>query len=270
MAPRPLSFKDCLIPRPTPRGIDVVSLLHHFAIVTYAVDPVRLRSLIDPRFELLMVEVNGQERALISIVPFTEVNFGLAAYPSPRFRFNQTNYRIYVTDTKTGDHCVWFIGSLLHSITVLIPRYIWKLPWHYGQMQFDCELHGGYYKRYKMTTRSSWADAELELVTEPGLRSAHHGFPDDESALAYLTHPLKGYYYRRDGRLGSYSVWHDRLNMQPAHLKSARFDVLDRLGIASLEEQQKPYSVLVQPETEFTVYLPLRQAWQLLSWLRFL
>lgn len=256
MAPHPLSFKDCLIPRPKPRGIDVVSLLHHFAIVTYAVDPARLRRRVHPRFELLTIEREGRKRALISIVPFAEVNFGLAAYPSPRFRFNQTNYRVYVTDTKTGDHCVWFIGSLLDSITVLIPRYLWKLPWHYGQMQFDCELDGKSYKHYRMRTRSKWADAELELVTEAGLKSAHYGFPDEESALAYLTHPLKGYYYRRDGKLGSYSIWHDRLNMQPARLASARFDVLDRMGIAGLEEQQEPYSVLVQPEAEFTVYLP--------------
>ena len=27
------------------------------------------------------------------------------------------------------------------------------------------------------------------------------GFPDRETALVYLTHPLTGYYYRRDGQV---------------------------------------------------------------------
>ncbi len=251
-----LRFADHERPRPRPSGIDVVSTLRHFVICTYAVDPARLRPWVDERFDLLTIPLAGQHKALISIVPFCELDFRLAAYPSPQFRFNQTNYRIYVTDRQTGEPCVWFIGSLLDSFTVAVPRYLWKLPWHYGRMRFDCELEGGLYRRYKMETHSKWAEARLELRQEVGLEQKHPGFPDEESALVTLTHPLTGYYYRRDGRLGSYSIWHDRLKMTPAQLLSARFDVLERMGIANSEEQQQPYSLLVQPKTEFTIYLP--------------
>lgn len=251
-------FADAAIARPQPKGIDVVSTLWHFAIVTYAVPPERLRPLIDARFELLTVPVNGQPRALISIVPFAELDFRLAAYPSPQFAFRQTNYRVYVIDKQSGEHCVWFIGSLLDSITVLIPRYVWKLPWHHGRMRFDCELQDGAYTSYEMETRSAWAPASLRLSQEAGLQQTHAGFPDEETALVCLTHPLTGYYYRRDGRLGSYSIWHDRLQLQPARLRSARFELLERMGILGEAEQQKPYSLLVQAETEFTIYLPPR------------
>lgn len=255
---QPLRFAQAAIARPQPKGIDVVSTLRHFAIVTYAVPPERLRPLVDPRFELLTVPVGGQPRVLLSIVPFAELDFRLAAHPSPQFAFRQTNYRVYVLDTHTGQHCVWFIGSLLDSVTVLIPRYLWKLPWHHGRMRFDCELQDGLYTRYEMQTRSAWAPASLRLTQEAGLQLAHAGFPDEETALVCLTHPLTGYYYRRDGRLGSYSVWHDRLHLQPAQLLSARFELLERLGILNPAEQQEPYSLLVQAKTEFTIYLPPR------------
>lgn len=253
---QPLRFADLAIPRPQPTGIDVVSTLRHFAILTYAVPAERLRPLVHERFELLSVPVGGQPRALISVVPFAELDFRLAAYPSPQFAFRQTNYRVYVIDKQTGQHCVWFIGSLLDSVTVVIPRYLWKLPWHHGRMRFDCELQDGIYTRYQMETHSTWAPASLRLRQEPGLAQGHAGFVDEETALVCLTHPLTGYYYRRDGRLGSYSIWHDRLQLQPAKLLSARLGLLERLGILSQAEQQEPYSLLVQAETEFTIYLP--------------
>lgn len=254
---QPLRFADVARPKPRPRGIDVVSTLLHFAIVTYAVPPERLRRLVHERFELLTVPVEGEERALVSVVPFQELDFRLAAYPSPQFRFGQTNYRVYVTDRTTGQPCVWFLGSLLDSVTVIVPRYLWKLPWHHGRMHFDCALGADErYSHYAIETRSAWGGARLELHQTAGLTQPHGGFPDEETALVYLTHPLNGYYTRRDGKLGSYSIWHDRLNMHAAKVVEARFDALERLGVANFQEQRTPYSVLVQPETEFTIYLP--------------
>jgi uncharacterized protein YqjF (DUF2071 family) len=254
--PQKVRFADLVTERPAPRGIDVFSILRHFAIITYAVEPERLRPLIHPRFELLTIEVGGSSRALISIVPFEELEFRLALSAFPRFRMAQTNYRVYVYDTKNNEACVWFIGSLLDSPSVVVPRYLWKLPWHYGRMRFDCEVQDGRYSHYKLETRSTWGEARLTLHQEAGYTRAHTGFTDEESALAYLTHPLTGYYYRRDGRLGSYKVWHDRLQLSPAQVQDAHFTVLERLGIVTPAEQLAPYSVMVQPQTEFTIYLP--------------
>jgi len=82
------------------------------------------------------------------------------------------------------------------------------------------------------------------------------GFPDNESGLVTLTHPLVSFYYRRDGSLGSYRVWHQQLMLQPAKLIKAKFGLLSRMGLVSAEEQQVPHSVLVAPIVEFTIYLP--------------
>ena len=65
-----------------------------------------------------------------------------------------------------------------------------------------------------------------------------------------------GFYYRTDGKIGSYSVWHKKLEVMPATLESADFGLLTRMGLVTKQEQQHPYNVLVEHKNEFTIYLP--------------
>jgi uncharacterized protein YqjF (DUF2071 family) len=250
-----LRFADHLTPCLAPSGIDAVTRLADFAIITYSVRPERLRPLIHERFALDTIDIGAGERALLSVVPFRDLDFTAAAFPFPKFSFGQTNYRVYVRDRLSGEHCVWFIGTTLASWTVALPRYLWRLPWHAGRMRFDCELSDGRYTHYEMETDSRWAPASLQLRSVDAA-AQHPGFPDEESAQVCLTHPLTGYYYRCDGTLGSYRVWHDQLELHGGEVLEARFGLLDRLGLVPFAEQAQPYSVLLQPETEFTIYLP--------------
>lgn len=256
----PLKMSDYLHDRPPPSGIDVLCKLQHFAIITYAVDPMRFAGLMPARFALDTVEIDGSENALISVVPFIDVDFTSAVFPFPKFTMGQTNYRIYVIDRLTGERCVWFLGTTLDSWTLLVPRMIWNLPWHSGKVSFDCEFDEahGRYTRYKMRTKASWAPAEVELKQDGDEDLCFPGFPDIETGLVFLTHPLAGFYHRRDGQLGTYRVWHKQLVVRAARLESARFGLLDRMGLVSVAEQQLPYSVLVEPINEFTIYLPPR------------
>ena len=78
------------------------------------------------------------------------------------------------------------------------PRYLWRLPWHYGRFSIECAQDAaGHYTSYRITTDSQWAPLELELIHKP--RQA-----------------------------------------------------------PSFDEQQRPYSVLIQPTTEFIIRLPPR------------
>ncbi len=254
-----LSFTPEMARRPPARGIDAITTLRHFVILTYALPAERLRPLIHPRFELEEIDVEGRPSALLSVVPFEDQDFRAAVFPSPRWRFGQTNYRVYVVDRESGRRAVWFLGTCLGSWTVTLPRYLWRLPWHHGRFRFDCEEDAeGVYRRYEMETRGRWAPARLSLVEAPETELALPGFPDRETGLVVLTHPLEGYYRRRDGRLGSYSVWHAPLEPRPARLLEARFDLLERLGLLSPAEQQRPHSVLIQAWTEFLIQLPPR------------
>ncbi|OTG66611.1 DUF2071 domain-containing protein [Acinetobacter silvestris] len=252
-----LNFNSVLHPRPQPTGIDVQCQLQHFALISYAIDPEKLHHIIPQRFKLDTIFVQGQEKVLLSVVPFIDIDFTSACYRFPKFSMGQTNYRIYVIDQETQERCVWFIGTTLDSWTVFVPRFAWLLPWYKAEIHFDCQQdQQGYYSSYKMTTYSEWAAAEVHLTQSAQDEWHYDGFPDLESYLVYLTHPLAGFYHRRDGKLGTYRVWHDRLRPKPATLLHAKFELLNRLNLVSFHDQLKPYSVLIEAINEFTIYLP--------------
>ena len=253
-----LSFTDELLTRQPTSGIDVVTTLSHFAIVTYLVAPDILRGHIHPRFEPDLIDCGEGAAALVSVVPFVDQDFRLARFPWFKGRFGQTNYRAYVTDTETGEHVVWFFGTSLDSPAVFVPRHLWKLPWHKASIRFDCEYDPllGRYRSYRMETGNSWADACLELEDTGAAPFALEGFADLETGLVLLTHPRRGYYFRRDGRLGSYAIWHSRLRPTVGRVVEARFDLLSRLELVASGDASSVHSVLMQHQTDFTIYLP--------------
>lgn len=258
----PTVFTSAMLTRPALAGLDVLANLEHFAIISYAVPPERVRPHVDSRFELdCFVGADGAPRVWVSVVPFEDQDFRLAAVGWPRFRFGQTNYRTYVIDRQTGERAVWFFGTTLDSWFVVVPRNVWKLPWHRGRVRFSCDFDEkeNRYTRYRMVTKSAWAPVELEIEDSGRPVSALEGFPDLEAGLVALTHPLTGVYYRRDGQLGTYGIWHDRLQCTSGRIVKARFGLLERLGIATRAEQAAPHSVLLQRRTEFAIHLPPRR-----------
>lgn len=249
--------------RPTPKpptgGLDVETTLANFAIVTYCVEPEALRKHVHERFELdCILCADGKQRALVSVVPFVDLDFRAARCPWPRWSFGQTNYRAYVTDTQTGEHVAWFFGTVLDTLFVAVPRYAWKLPWYRARMQFDVEYDtiARRFSRYSLQARSRWAGAELELKDSGEPPRELEGFSSLETGLLLLTHPTRGYYYRRDGQLGSYSIWHELMQPTLGHVASAQFPLLDRLGLVSEGDISLLHSVLLQPRIDFTIYLP--------------
>jgi len=245
-----------LATRPKRRLRDVTTTLADFAIVTWAIDPARLARHLPDGFAPDVVAIDGAPRALVSAVPFRDLDFRFGFAPFLRFRFGQTNYRAYV---RRGDErCAWFFGTSLATRWVAIPRYAWKLPWHRARIDFDCAFDGERCTRYAMRSRSAWGDAELELVGGDEPTGCLPGFADADECALVLTHPLAGYFHRRDGRVGTYSVWHDRLALQRASVVHARFEVLEREDV--IDRDQPVHSALVQRATEFVIRLPPRLA----------
>ncbi len=100
---KPRKIKDYLVERTMPKGIDVLCRLQHFAIITYAVPAERFKGIFPDRFQLDTVEIDGVPMGLISVVPFIDVDFTSAVFPSPKFPMGHTNYRIYIIDKDTGE-----------------------------------------------------------------------------------------------------------------------------------------------------------------------
>jgi len=78
-------LKDFIIERPNPKGIDILCGLQHFSIITYAVPAKRFKGIFPERFKLDTIEIDGEEKGLISVVPFIDVDFTSAVFPFPKF-----------------------------------------------------------------------------------------------------------------------------------------------------------------------------------------
>ncbi len=254
-----LRFTPQLLSRPVPRGLAVETTLQHFAIVTYWVDPANLQKHLHPRFEPVSLVIDeGPRRALVSVVTFLDRDFRLAAFPWLKRSFGQTNYRAYVQDRSTGEQVVWFFGTCLGSASVILPRHLWKLPWHRARMTFDCRYDESAtrYSTFTVSTRSRWAPGQLALWDSGAPVSMLSGFSSLEAGLVLLTHPLRGYFFRQDGALGSYAIWHDRTRPTAGAVEEARYPLLEELELVKTGDLGHVHSVLLQPSIDFTIYLP--------------
>ncbi len=256
----PLDYPTLLaarMTRPLARGIDVITSLRHFALVSYLVPFERLRPYVHPAFDIATITVGGVTGGLLSVVPFLDVDFRFSSLPFLRFSMGQTNYRLYVNDHQ-GEPLAWFLGTALDSFSVAVPHYAWSLPWFRARIRFDVLYSAAEqrYLRYHVSTRSKWAGATLSLVGTAQPMPLLPGFNSIEEQQLVLTNPVRGVFYRRDGRLGSYTIWHPPIQLSIGQLKHARFALLERLGILSPAEAQHPHSVLLTPEVEFQISLP--------------
>lgn len=249
-------FTPAHLQRPHPRWTDVSTRLVDFAIITYAVEPTMLARYLAPGFEPdIRTLADGRRKALVSVVPFQDRDFRFNAMPWPRFSMGQTNYRTYVL--REGRPCVWFFGTSLTKPHVYAPILWWRLPWHPAVMKFDTEWSGERCHSYQLRTSAKWGPIDLELEGTEEPMGRLDGFADEEDTAVVLTHPTEGYYYRRDGHLGTYSIWHDRLQMFHARAHRLRIRLLEDLGL--IGPHAEPHSILLQREVEFLVHLPPRK-----------
>lgn len=237
--------------------------LRHFALITYALPPERLAPHVDTRrFEIETFPIGGRRLALLSAVPFLDTDFRFPRLlPWPRFRFGQTNHRLYVRERASGEPLVWFLGTTLGSPVVAVPRVLWRLPWHRARYRFECEhdAEAGRYRRYRIEVASRWCAAEIELEDSGARAGLLEGFTSLDEQILVLTHPVAGAFHRLDGRLGGYSIWHPEMALTVARPRRLFFALYERLGLLSRAEMAAPHSALLAPEVEFDIHLPPRR-----------
>lgn len=252
--------------RPRPLGTwDVVSTLANFALINYALPKERLVKYIpQDRFEIPEFDIKGQRLALMSAVPFLDVDFHFVHFfPFFKFQFGQTNYRVYVIDKKTGEHVAWFFGTTLGSPVVYIPRLLWRIPWHYASYQLDCRFDkdAQRFDSFRYTTESSWASAQIDIEDTGQPVGLTNGFDLLENQTLVVTHPVDGFFHRLDNKLGNYSVWHEVMSMTQGKARNLYFGLYERLGLLSKNEMQSPHSIFICPQIEFKVFLPPKEVY---------
>ena len=241
-------------PRPRRRWLDAVTTLENFALVTFDVDPAALAATLPPPLtpEVRRLD-DGRERGFVSAVSFRDVDFRFGGAEAVRASFFQTNYRAYIIDAD-GRRAVYFFETTLDSPLAIIPRRLWGMPWFGGRTLIEATWDRDACTAYRHSCAGERNAADVELVgTREGLDRLD-GFADLEDAQLVLTHPLDGYYARPDGRLGRYSVWHERLRLTIGRSARARYGVFERLGLVA--SNAEPHSVLLQRSVEFDVLLP--------------
>ncbi len=255
LSEKPAQFSPLMLRRPQVGWFDARTTLRDFAIITYAVEPKRLARHLAPGFEPdVFVGSDGEEMAFVSAVSFRNDGFHFRFAPFYKVSMGQTNYRAYVRYKQR--RVVWFFGTTLGRFWSWVPRHLWRLPWHRARYEFDTIWEEERCQRYRLETKSAWGPASVELEGSDEPTGCLEGFRNAEETAVVLTHPLEGYYHRRDGKVGSYSIWHDRLALCRAAVKKARFPAFERLDF--IEEGDRPHSALVQRKTEFIICLPPR------------
>jgi hypothetical protein len=246
-------------PRTRLRWLDAATILEQFALVTFDVDPERLRTVLpavlDPEVRTLD---DGRTRGFVSAVSFRDVDFRFAVAPWLRVSFFQTNYRAYVRGPN-GRQAVHFFGTTLDSPLVAMPSRLWGMPWHPGRTSItSLWSETGACESYRHMCSGRWGAADVELLGSGEPMGRLDGFVDVEDAAHILTHPLDGWFERPDGRLGRYAVWHPRMALQVGAATRASYAVFEDLGL--VEPGSPPHSVLLTRAIDFDVLLPPRVA----------
>lgn len=242
---------------------NVHTLLEHFSIISFKVPIKRIEKYIPSPFKLWTFESKGENYALISAVPFMDKDFcfhNLIKYP--KFSFYQTNFRAYVIDTRTNEHCAWFFATNLGSPTYVIPKYVWKMPWEYAKYDFIGNVKDGVYTQYEIGIKSSIGNAEVRFEGTDKEMPLLEGFENIEEQKLILTHPVLGYYDQGKYEIGMYEIWHPELDLKVANSSVTHFDFFENLGLLSREEMEDPHSVLVTESIEFEIVLPPKLAFK--------
>jgi hypothetical protein len=222
-------------------------LLEEFAIINWSVDPERLQRCLPPGFEA------DEQRGVanVAMVAFKNNGFHFRAAPFVRLSCGQADYRTFV---RHGDERgVWFFGGSLSSRLVSVATQLWKMPWHHDAIKISAsstdvstevstdESTG----RWSLDAAGRWGAAAAVLTT------TGRAFP---AAPAPTINPVIGWYPRRDGGVGRYSVWHRPLQLREADAQVGRCDVFERLAL--IDKGQTPSAAGIQRRIEFEIHTP--------------
>lgn len=244
----------------TALGAHVVSAAQHLSQLLYAVPSERVRRLLPPElvwqgFALAEMPLADTPQAWLSVVSYVDQ----PAHPlslSSALPFEQTAYRVALK--RDGRLYQWLLNLTVGSLSAVGPRQLWPLPWHLGAMElsasYDETAHR--YQSYRLHTQSEHINATWVL--------ADTGTPVSATELkttappALLAQPnLQDCFVRRDRQLGQRQTQFRVLEATRGQLLHARCDWLERAGLLTTAELQKPHAVWLSRLASFEQTAPM-------------
>lgn len=133
------------------------------------------------------------------------------------------------------------------------------MPWEYGKYNASFTIENNTYSEYSIDFKSKHGVGEVQLQSTCEKMKIHSGFTSLEEQLLILTHPVTGYYYLKNGQIGSYEIWHPQMELYEGKSQKIYFELFENLGFLSREEMNEAHSILMTKEIEFDILMPPRK-----------
>lgn len=227
--------------------------VRNFAIVTHAVPADRVRAHLPDPYELQTFSDDGDELSLVSATCFCNKDFRWSALPYPRHTFNENTYRTYVT--HKGRVGVYFFRRYLGTQLARLPQRVFERFARHGDFEVDVDIDEEGVHDYFCSVEGDGRRTEFELsaLDVPDVQAP---FETPDEHAQFITYRLHGFFTSSAGFQGHMPVSHPRMDPWAGRLLNGRFDVWHELGILKPDEAGDVYSVLVQPQIDFTLYPP--------------
>ncbi|MDY0188956.1 MAG: DUF2071 domain-containing protein [Syntrophus sp. (in: bacteria)] len=216
--------------------------LQNVLYLSYLVPVDRLRPMVPPGLRL-----NATGSAVfLSIVAMQCRKVHLSFLGWPSVSYDQLNLRTYVIDPKTGDPAVYFFRSGVSSNLIPVATRLLGIPWERISFSLAAEQDGSGADFYKAA--GDWnGEIEIQMKSAPAEDS-------DATVIDVITGPLAGFIGSGE-RLKRIAIKHQVLDVRRLSLLQIRFPLPVEAGLLAAPELEKPDSVLIVPESQFSVFI---------------
>jgi hypothetical protein len=227
--------------------MDIFDVLY----LSYLIPEIRLRPAVPAQ---IFFAVTYGDKTIISFVIFRSKNVTSSLFPFFHFSYNQANIRTYVVDPVTRMPAVFFLKSGITSSFIAFVTGLLKIPWHSISMGLDVRYENDRPCQYYV--EGKWrGHFNIELKGDQSPLKNPAPFQSPEEASLFLTGPSVGF-YGTSGKLIRFEVNHSAIKLSTGILSAIHCPVLVNSGLMRDNELITPQSVLMAPNSHFTVFMP--------------
>ncbi|MEN6622238.1 MAG: DUF2071 domain-containing protein [Smithella sp.] len=225
----------------SPKLLTINMELYNLLFISYLVPADRIRPLVPT--ELALSSLNN--KVFISAVAMQCRMVHLFNLTWPGFNYDQLNLRTYVIDPETGDPAVYFFRSAVSSRIIPAATLIIGIPWTHISFNLltECSANETFYRAV-----GNW-NGDIDILMRSSLiRNSQ------DAVIKHITEPLVGF-TGRGQNLKRIVITHNVLDVRFLSLMEIKFNLPVKDGLLDASELNKPDSVLIVPQTKFSIFI---------------
>jgi hypothetical protein len=236
------------------RQMEITTRLHHYSTLAYAVPAERVSKILPEGLEAAITIWNGEEVGWVRVHSFRDEGGDPAKLRSiSASGFEQTTYSVEV-QSDTGS-VQYLLGQSIGSLSAVSLRHLWAQPWHLSAMEFAVVWQFRGCHQYRLQSQSQWDNSRWdlrELTGSPLVQATRTAARVPSGLLAVETTHL---FSRGEDSFGQRQVRYDGLSPQWVSVVGAQSDFLERSGLVTREELQRPVLAGVQQTVKASMSL---------------